>query len=211
MIFVLFLKGFLIGFSIAMPIGPIGLLCIRNSLALGIYGGIASGLGSSTVDALFGYLAGIGISSFNNFLQQHEISFHAIGALILCYIGIMILRDTSRFEKSQEQTEKQPIRGLSYAFFSTFLLTLINPLTIFSYAAIYSAIALDILQSPGMQSALTVAGGVFFGALIWWLILSMITVSFKKKMAPKHLRWLNISSGSFIICLGLGTLVAAFL
>lgn len=195
------------GFSIAMPVGPIGLLCIRNSLALGLWGGILSGLGAACVDSLFGCLAGLGISAFNLFLEEHSMLFHLIGAFILSGIGIGILIDTSRLDEN-ENSAHLALKGLSYAFFSTFFLTLINPLTILSYAAIYAAIASDVAKAPGVSSALTVALGVFIGSLLWWIILSVITVSLKKKMESKHKRWINTISGSFIIILGLGTLLA---
>lgn len=210
MLLSLFLKGFLMGFSIAMPVGPIGLLCIRNTLALGFYGGLVSGLGAASVDALLGFVAGIGISAFSLFLEKHALIVHSLGSVFLCVLGILFLLDSPQFAQSQEEN-RPAFKKLSYAFLSTFFLTLINPITLLSYAAIYAAIATDLLQAPGMRSALTVAAGVFMGALLWWLILSTLTASLKKKMAPKHMKWINILSGSFIICLGIGTLLSVLL
>jgi threonine/homoserine/homoserine lactone efflux protein len=47
------LKGCIIWFSIAMPVGPIGLLCIRNSIAKGMIYGLMSGLGAACLGLLF--------------------------------------------------------------------------------------------------------------------------------------------------------------
>lgn len=210
MLFGLLFKGFLMGFSIAMPVGPIGLLCIRNTLNLGFYGGLVSGLGAACVDALLGFIAGLGISAFSFFLEKYALAFHAIGSCFLFIIGIAVLLDSPRVVQSREESGRV-FKKLSYAFFSTFFLTLVNPITILSYAAIYAAIATDLLQEPGIRSALTVAAGVFIGALLWWLILAAITAILKKKMELKHMKWINILSGSFIICLGIGTLLAFLL
>lgn len=211
MLFALFLKGFFIGFSIAMPVGPIGLLCIRNSLALGLYGGIFSGLGAACVDALLAGLAGFGVTTFSVFLEAHSSLLYCIGAFFLCFIGVLIIRDSSCFEKSQEKAElPKPMKGLFYAFISTFFLTMINPITIISYAGIYTAISMDIAKNPGMYSILALAGGVFLGALCWWIILSFLTVALKKQLEAKQMRWINIASGSFIICLGIGTFLSLF-
>jgi threonine/homoserine/homoserine lactone efflux protein len=55
-----FWKGALLGCSIAAPVGPIGILCIRRSLGQGFLAGFASGLGAATADALNGAVAGLG-------------------------------------------------------------------------------------------------------------------------------------------------------
>lgn len=204
----LFLKGFIIGFSIAMPVGPIGLLCMRNTLALGFLGGALSGLGAACADFLFGGLAGLGIASVNIFLENNSLLVHSIGALFLGGIGIQIYRKSNSIYLKQKK--EVPLKGLLFAFFSTFFLTLINPLTILSYAAIYAAVATDIVQIPGLPSCLTVAFGVFLGSALWWLILSCITSCIHRKLEHKHLVRINQISGVFLILLGIATWVSAF-
>ena len=210
MFWTLFLKGFLIGFSIAMPVGPIGLLCIRNSLTLGFLGGVLSGLGAAIADALFGALAGLGLSSVNTFLEHHSLLVHTIGACFLIFIGIKVLRDAPAHLNNGTHPQARVLSSPLWALVSTFLLTLVNPLTILSYAAIYASVATDITNVPGLHSVLTVASGVFFGSLMWWLILSSITVFITRKLDQKYLVRINLLSGIFLIFLGLVTWLVAF-
>src|SRR5262245_6497912 len=111
----LFLKGCLIGFSIAMPVGPIGMLCIRHSLPRRIRFGLMSGLGAASADALFGALAGLGVTSIGTFMTSFQIYFQLIGALFLIYLGIATFR-----EKPRESEAQAVLGGLTYAFISTF-------------------------------------------------------------------------------------------
>src|ERR1035438_2006145 len=67
-----FVKGAAIGFSIAAPVGPIGILCIRRSLADGVWKGFSAGLGAATADAAFGCLAAFGLTAISGFLVAHE-------------------------------------------------------------------------------------------------------------------------------------------
>ena len=69
--FSLFLRGLVIGLSIAAPVGPIGVLCIRRTLAQGRSYGLVSGLGAATADAVYGCAAGFGLTFISSFLVDH--------------------------------------------------------------------------------------------------------------------------------------------
>jgi threonine/homoserine/homoserine lactone efflux protein len=84
----LIFKGLMIGFSIAMPVGPIGLLCIRNVLTFGMLCGFVTGLGAACADAIYGALAGFGVTTISSFLEAHSNLIQVFGALFLCYLGI---------------------------------------------------------------------------------------------------------------------------
>src|SRR5204863_8539332 len=82
------LKGLAIGFSIAAPVGPIGVLCIRRSLAEGRAMGLATGLGAATADAAFGCVAGFGLTAISSFLVGQRWWLSLVGGLFLCFLGI---------------------------------------------------------------------------------------------------------------------------
>jgi len=65
---IFFLKGVVIGFSMAVPVGPIGILCIRRTLTGGRLSGFVSGLGVATADAVYGCIAGFGLTFISDFL-----------------------------------------------------------------------------------------------------------------------------------------------
>lgn len=209
MLFSLFLKGLIVGFSIAMPVGPIGLLCIRNTLTIGFIGGVLSGLGAAAADALFGGLAGLGVSAITAFLEKYNFLVHTIGAIVLIVLGIHIMKHAT--PKSQKEPHLPIARkALRYAFFSTFFLTLVNPLTILSYAAMYVAIATDITPVASLNGSLLMALGVFVGSTLWWLILSSITTYIKHRLDTRSMIRINKLSGGFLLLLGVGTWIAAF-
>lgn len=194
----LFLTGLLIGFSIAMPVGPIGLLCIRNVLTFGVACGILTGLGAACADTIYGAVAGFGITAISGFLESHSLYLRIVGAIFLCYLGA-----TTFFAKpaSTGSSTNETRLTLKRAFLTTFLLTLTNPLTILSFAAIYAGLGIG-NDSLSINGALTITFGVFLGSAAWWFILSFISSLFKGKMNVTSSIWLNRFSGSLIFGFG---------
>lgn len=197
----LFIKGLIIGFSIAMPVGPIGLLCIRNVLAFGMIYGLITGLGAACADAIYGAIDGFGITAISSFLQEHSLYLKVIGALFLCYLGIVTF-----FAKAPTADANKKALTPTNAFLTTFVLTLVNPMTIISFAAIYAGLGIG-GGSSDTTGALITTLGVFLGSVAWWLILSLISAIFKDKMNAKMSAWFNKFSGSVIFGFGAVTLI----
>ena len=74
-----FLRGLVIGFSIAAPVGPIGVLCIRRTLAGGRLHGLVSGLGAATADASYGAIASFGLTAISGVLVDQQVWLRLIG------------------------------------------------------------------------------------------------------------------------------------
>lgn len=198
----LFIKGLMIGFSIAIPVGPIGMLCVRNVLVYGILCGLITGLGAACADAIYGALAGFGITAIGVFLEEYSIYLQLSGALFLCYLGVITF-----FAKPHTSNTTETSVTLSRAFLTTFFLTLINPMTIISFAGVYAGLGIGI-GSSNISEALITTLGVFFGSAIWWLILSLVTSLFKDRMTTKFSIWLNKFSGSIIFGFGAMALIS---
>jgi threonine/homoserine/homoserine lactone efflux protein len=164
-----FFKGLLIGFSIAAPVGPISILCIKRTLGSGRLTGIASGLGAATADAFYGSIAAFGISFISNFLIEQQVWLRSIGGLFLCYLGVKTI-----LSKPANTISQTKASGLTSAYGSTFLLTITNPLTILSFAAIFAGLGLGKSQDH-YSSAASMVLGVFLGSSLWWIILSSFT------------------------------------
>jgi len=186
------MKGLIIGFSIAAPVGPIGVLCIRRTLAEGRISGFVSGMGAATADALYGCIAGFGVTYVSNFLIGQQFSFRLIGALFLGYLGARIF-----FSKPAEAPSKAEGKGLAGAYASTLLLTLTNPVTILAFAAIFAGLGLGNLGGNYTAGMLLVLG-VFLGSAAWWLFLSMGVGLFRTWFNGPRLRWVNRLSGVII-------------
>ncbi|GIV98243.1 MAG: lysine transporter LysE [Herpetosiphonaceae bacterium] len=197
----LMLRGIAIGFSIAVPVGPIGVLCIRRTLAEGRAYGIVSGLGAATADALYGAIAGFGITAISTMLINQQMWLRLIGGLFLCYLGLKTMLAAPAQEAAPANSY-----GLAGAYASTLLLTLTNPLTILSFAAIFAGLGVG-TSTDSYLGAMLLVLGVFTGSALWWLLLSSGISVFRGAFNPARLRWTNRISGLIILGFGLLALV----
>lgn len=197
------LRGLIIGFSIAAPVGPIGVLCIRRTLSEGRMYGFISGLGAATADALYGCVAGFGLTFISSILISQQTWLRLIGGVFLCYLGIRAF-----LSKPAEQTTSLQAKSLFGAYVSTFLLTLTNPVTILSFAAIFAGVGV-VSASANYVSAVVLVLGVFLGSVLWWFILSGSISLFRSRFKSSWLLWVNRISGAVIF--GFGVIVLASL
>jgi threonine/homoserine/homoserine lactone efflux protein len=191
------LRGLLIGFSIAAPVGPIGVLCIRRTLAAGRAVGLVSGLGAATADAIYGCIAGFGLTFISNFLIGQQVWLRLLGGGFLCYLGLRTF-----LSRPAEQAASAPGKGLVGAYASTFFLTVTNPMTILSFAAIFAGLGAG-GASGNYVSATVLVVGVFIGSALWWFLLSGGVSLFRRRLNSHALRWVNIISGLIIMGFGL--------
>lgn len=196
----LFFRGLVVGFAIAVPVGPIGLLCIQRTLNQGRLTGLATGLGAATADALFGLVAGLGLTAISTFLSDQRLWLGLIGGLFLCYLGVR----TFLAAPAEKAASVQSQGGLWGAYFSTFLLTLTNPLTIFSFMLVFAGLGLaaaGTAQSNSLGAALLVAG-VFSGSALWWLLLSGLVSLLRSWVNSQTLVWVNRVAGVILVGFG---------
>ena len=200
----LFIKGVIIGFSIAAPVGPIGILCIQRTLARGNVQGFVTGLGAATADAIYGFIAAFGLTFISNFLVEQSLWFRLIGGLFLCYLGIKAF-----LSKPQNQVLSETNRNTLSSYGTTFFLTLTNPMTILFFAGVFAGLGM-VSESIQYTSAGLMVIGVFMGSGTWWLILSGATGIFRNKMNESKLTWVNKLSGFVILAFGVGAVLSTF-
>ncbi len=198
------IRGIVIGFSIAAPVGPIGVLCIRRTLTEGRASGLVSGLGAASADAVYGCIAGFGLTFLSNFLVSRQTELRLAGGLFLLYLAVK----TFIAQPAHKAAEAKG-HGLPGAYLSTFFLTFTNPMTIISFAAIFAGLGLA-EGSGNYASAGILVLGVFAGSALWWLLLSGGVGLFRGKFTTERLRWLNRVSGSIIAAFGLFALWSVF-
>jgi len=196
------LRGLVIGFSIAAPVGPIGLLCIRRTLAEGRASGLVSGLGAATADAIYGCIAAFGLTFISKILFSQQLWLRLIGGAFLCYLGLKTFLSRPAKQAASAQGD-----GLVGAYGSTFFLTLTNPMTILSFAAIFAGLGVASASGNYLSAGVLVLG-VFIGSALWWLILSSGVGLFRAKFSPHGLRWVNRISGVIIAGFGLLALLS---
>jgi len=190
------IKGIIIGFSIAAPVGPIGVLCIRRTLTEGRLSGFLSGLGAATADASYGMMAGFGLASISNFLIGQQIWLRIIGGIFLLYLGIKMF-----ITKPSDEEVSSKRHGLIGSYISAFFLTIVNPMTIISFAAVFAGLGIGTIQTDYFSSLILVMG-VFVGSGLWWLTLSSTVHVLGKRFDTKRLGWVNKVSGIIILIFG---------
>lgn len=196
-----FLKGLILGFSIAAPVGPIGILCIQKTLRFGRLSGFFSGLGAASADTVYGFIAAFGLTLISQFLLAQQFWLRMIGGAFLIYLGMKTFT-----AKTTESSVKITHKTLLNDFISTFFLTMANPMTILSYIAIFAGMGLCNIAKSHLEATMLVIG-VFFGSALWWFILSEGVTLFRKKVNQKVMKGINRVAGIIIFGFGITALI----
>ncbi len=197
----LFIRGFLIGLSVAAAIGPMAILCIRRTLAQGHLAGLATGLGVASADGCYGAVAGFGLVLISQFVVAQHVWLRLIGGIFLCYLGLKTLL-------AAPATRAASAGGgdLVRSYLSALGLTLTNPMTILSFAAIFAGLGVG--TGGGYGGAGLLVLGVFIGSALWWVVLSGAVTALRGRITPRVLRWVNRASGTIILAFGLVALAS---
>jgi threonine/homoserine/homoserine lactone efflux protein len=200
------LKGYLLGFAIAAPVGPIGLLCIRRTLAEGVPAGLASGLGAATADAMYGAVAALGLTAVSSLMVDQAVWLRLVGGLFLLYLGLTIFRSRPALESAAAAGRSHSAR-LAWAYGSTLLLTITNPATILSFGVAFAGLGL-VGPNVGGMPAVVIVLGVFLGSACWWLLLSGAVGYFRARVGGGKLVWINRGSGVLLVGFGVVALLS---
>jgi len=194
------LKGIGVGFAVAAPVGPIGLLCIRRTLADGRAAGLASGLGAASADAVYGVLVAAGFAATGvllSFATPLEIG----GGLLIALLGLLSIRGFLKGPVS-ESAPTYNIRGaLIPAYTTTFALTLSNPMTILAFVGLVAGLGASAASDPSAPYWLVI--GVFIGSALWWFFLVHLALAAKSRITPRVTRWFDLVSGVVLVVWGL--------
>lgn len=197
----LFTKGMLIGFVVAIPVGPLGLLCINRALAMGALCGLVSGFGVATADALAAGIAALGITLISAFLIEHQEALRLVGGILLCYLGYKIYRTRPIAQLPSNVT------GLFSAYATAFLLTFSNPVTILSFVAIYAGWGVESLHEHYLSAAILTLG-VFAGSALWWVLVFSGMSLFRDAFSARVMAMIHKVSGTIIAGFGLIVLLS---
>jgi threonine/homoserine/homoserine lactone efflux protein len=191
-----FLKGLAIGFSLAAPVGPIGILCIRRTLAHGSKRGIIVGLSAASADMIYGVVAAFGVTLISDFISQQQHWIRLAGGIFMLFLGYRTF-----FSPPSTDLVTHGKNGHARTFVSTFLLTLTNPMTMFAFAAIFAGIGLD--QSISHHGfAIFLVAGIFIGSLGWFTLLTGLVHLFHEKITTDGLVTINKIAGSLLAFFG---------
>jgi threonine/homoserine/homoserine lactone efflux protein len=186
----LFLQGLVLGFTIAAAVGPISLLVIRRTLAEGRVVGLVSGIGVATADATYGAIAAFGLTAVTDLLVDVRRPLGIVGGLFLLWLAWRTIRSVPG-----EAATEAARRGLPGAYLSTLGLTLTNPMTILSFAALF--VGLGVTGGDAVGATLLTLG-VLAGSTVWWVVLTTAVGAFRTRLTPSGMRRINVVSGLLI-------------
>lgn len=194
------IKAWLIGVAVAAPVGPIGVLCIRKTLQLGITGTVSVGLGAAFGDSVYGLIAALGLSTVSHFLLDKVFLIKIIGGLFLLYLAYKEVKSSYASEQIVSK-HKASFRLISEVFF----VTLANPMTILSIIAIFAGIG----EKPeSVAESLIMMLGIFLGSLTWWLFLGGLIIKIKHKLPETWLQRIKYFSALTLGIFGIISLLS---
>lgn len=194
----LFFKGLMIGFAIAAPVGPIGILCIQRSLHDGFKIGFMTGIGAALADGVYGIIASFGLTTISSMLITYQFWIRVVGGLFLIYLGIKLF-----FKSPPKRLTAQSDASAWHACTTTFFLTLANPATILSFVAIFAGLGIGTMH-PSYAQALTLVLSIVLGSTLWWSILSFgVAFVLHRKFKVAFMREINWLSGAIMLIFGM--------
>jgi threonine/homoserine/homoserine lactone efflux protein len=201
----LLLRGFALGFAVAASPGPIAFLCLRRTLLGGRLYGIVSGLGVATADGFYAAVASFGVAAVATAIASGRRPLAVVGGVVLILLGARIL-----LERRQEDTQAPAVTrdGLAWAYASTLGLTITNPATILSFAALAATLGLG--AGVGLARPAVLVAGVLLGSATWWCLLAIAASRLRNRMTPALVRAISTFSGLAIAVLGMLAVYSAF-
>src|SRR5438876_232303 len=174
--------GFGLGFLTAAQVGPIWLLCLRSTLRSGFRVGIAIGAGAAVIDLAY---AALGVAGASRLLEVGalRIALGLAGAAVLAALGLRTLWSAFRVRLGGEEAEE--VGSPRRAFVTSLGATASNPMTIVSWAAIFSAASTGTAVGSSTGSALVLLGGAGVGSFVWVSILSAAGAWSMRRVRPR--------------------------
>ena len=201
------LTGILIGICVSAPVGPLGVLCIQRTLSRGKLHGFMTGLGATTSDIIYALLVSLGMSFILDFINTHQFLIQIIGSIIILLFGIYLF--LKKPKNQLPHIKKSHNKGdLISDYLSAFGLCFSNPLIMFLFIGLFARF--QIIESGNISNNIIAFISIIIGAIIWWILLTMIVGYFKNKFKLRELRIINKITGSIIIILSIIGIILAF-
>jgi threonine/homoserine/homoserine lactone efflux protein len=194
----LLIRGLLAGLVIAVPVGPVNVLCISRTISKGWKSGLLSGFGAASADTVYGCIAGFSITFVIQFLIREESWIRLIGGILLVGIGARYY-----FKPAQPLTEEKSESAEHSDYMSALLLTLTNPTTVLSFLTVMAALGIG--RKGETLLTLFLVLGIFCGSMLWWIVLTAIVNRLRNKFNDPAMKWLNRIAGLAIGSFGVAS------
>ncbi len=200
MIFILFIKGMLIGLIFGVPAGAIGALTIQRTVERGFTAGIITGIGSSAADLIYGCAGVFGITIIPDFITKYQFYIQVPGGFLIIILGISILKN-----KQKPEIDNKVKGNLAFCFLSSFGAAIMNPATILSFIIAFTTFGIN--GNLSIQKSISLLAGILAGTLCWWIILAGAVAIFRNRITNKIYKVMNIVLGSFMLVFGVAMII----
>ncbi len=199
--FSLFVQGIVIGLTLAVPVGPIALICIHRTVSDGRLHGILSGMGVATSDSFYAAITVLGLTFISGVIISQQYLFRFLAGIVLILVGIRIFMSVPLCVsiKTVHETYLKD-------YLSMVAIAIANPLTLIFFLIMLPGFGI-VIDCTSFVSAAEFVAGVFFGSTVWWIILCGAIGSVRTHLGRKTLRLINRVSGLLISCCGAGMLI----
>jgi threonine/homoserine/homoserine lactone efflux protein len=197
----LFIQGIIIGLTLAVPVGPISLVCIHRTVANGRLHGIVSGFGVATADSFYAAVAFLGLTAVSGLIIGHQTEFRLVAAIALILVGIQVFRSVPAAVRDNPDPE-----SFVRDYLSLLAIAAANPLTIIFFITILPGFGV-VAHGTTLITAVPFVAGIFLGSAVWWIILCGSLGSVRSRLSTENLRRINQVSGILITVFGAGMLV----
>lgn len=202
---VAFVRGIIVGFALAAPVGPVAVMCIRRAMTCGFFKAVVTGLGAALADMIFGTVAGLGLTVISTFLLDNEHIIGLVGGALVLVLGIVTYRAPVIVSNGAVI-----VKSLHRDFAAAFMMAITNPATMIAAAGVFAALGgVDAYDAP--MTGLWLVIGVFLGSALWWVILAGAAAVLRRPLVNSGMPWLNKISGSIIAVSGAVLLVLTLL
>ena len=189
------IAGTTLGLSVALPFGPVSLLCVQRSIIYGRRLGLAVGAGAASAQGIYAAAALVGHSAIPAELATWT------GPLRWCSAAVLVLLGLRTLRRHRVPRPVTPPAGTRVVYGSTLALALSNPMTALPYLAIASG-SQPAEIGDALFSSWSVPG-VVAGSGAWYALLVAGASLLRAGVPGLFLRHLNLLAGSMLIVLGL--------
>lgn len=186
-------RGFVIGLAVAIPVGPIALLCMRRTLERRFLIGFATGVGAAVADLFYASIAAFGISAVESVLLEYRTLLSFVGGIFLLILAARTAMDKAGVDRKVNAGTSDAVS----AFASGFVLTVTNPLTVLGFVAIFAGFGVG-EGLTDTSRAVSLIVGVLAGSILWWLILNAVVARIRHFISSRALQRLNLAAGVLI-------------
>lgn len=203
------IKGVIVGFLIAAPVGPMGILCVKRALLFGFLSGVFSGLGAATADTLFAAIAAFGVSAIASLIESQQKLMELVGGTLLLGFAAKNLLSSAPLKVEDPEKSTKPHSLLGH-YFSSFFLTITNPITVIATGALFASFGVGGDGDPLYRTLMLIAG-VFIGSATWFVGLSTVSgVLLHKKLTDTTMHYVHKIAGVIFLVFGIAILSYAF-